>query len=231
VVEKVQIENYSVSAVDYKGIYREKDNNESTYRKIISSLETFDPKTLSQRDEKIAFWINAYNIGAIKMIIDHYPVESIRSRKISWIKNPWDREIITIGGKKYSLKEIEHGILLGKYSEPMAHFAIVCASLSCPDLSKKVYRGEELKDRLIIQAQNFLLNKAKGLKIDREKKVVYFSQIFKFDKKSFPDATESAVPFIIRFIDKEDRKYLAQGNFKHKYLEYDWSLNALSRVK
>ncbi|MBW2002066.1 MAG: DUF547 domain-containing protein, partial [Deltaproteobacteria bacterium] len=205
---------------------------DSLYDTLLKQLADFDPHGIEGRQNQIAFWINAYNIGAIKMIMDHYPVDSIRSTKIHWLKNPWNKKILTIGNTNYSLGHIEHDILLGKYGEPLVHFAIVCASLSCPDLSPTVFKGGRLMEQLERQARLFLGNEKKGLRIDREKGVVHFTMIFKFDTKSFPNGAKDTIPLITRFIDTEkDREYLRSETYESKYLDYNWDLNTLSKAR
>lgn len=227
-----KIGDIELNVVDYDAIQRDREKTNSLYEKILEQLANFDPKTLQNRGEEIAFWINAYNIGAIKMIMDHYPVDSIRSRKINWLRNPWNIKIVTIGKETYSLGQMEHQILIGKYKEPLIHFAIVCASLSCPDLSPKVYEGTRLKEQLERQARQFFQNSKKGLWIRREKGEVFFSQIFKFDKKTFPNGAKDAIALITQFIENEgDRQYLRSGNYSFEYLEYNWDLNTLKNAQ
>ncbi len=108
----------------------------------------------------------------------------------------------------------------------MIHFAVVCASLSCPDLSRQVYEGAFLGEQLARQARRFVNNDTKGLRIDREGKTVYFSNIFKFDEQSFPRGAADALPLIIPFVEKsEDEQYLRSGRYRIEYLDYDWDLN------
>jgi len=232
VVPGKYVEGIRVNVVDYDAIQRHREKPDSLYDKALKQLVNFDPNGLQKREDQIAFWINAYNIGAIKMIMDHYPVDSIRSIKINWLKNPWNKKILTIENETYSLGQIEHEILIGNYGEPLIHFAIVCASLSCPDLSPQVYEGSWLREQLERQAQQFLHNEKKGLWMRREKGEVHFSMIFKFDKKTFPNGVRDAIPLITRFIDKEeDREYLRSGDYKIKYLDYNWDLNTSSKAR
>jgi len=114
----------------------------------------------------------------------------------------------------------------------MIHFAIAYASLSCPDLSPQVYQGAGVMEQLERHAQQFLHNEKKGLWMRREKGEVHFSMIFKFDKKAFPNGVRDATPLITRFIDKEeDREYLLSGDYKIKYLDYNWDLNTSSKAR
>jgi hypothetical protein len=232
VVPGKYIGGIKVNVVDYDAIQGDQVSPESLYEKILRQLLSFEPGTLQSKEEEIAFWLNAYNIGAIKIIIDHYPVDSIRSTKINWLKNPWNKKILTIGNETYSLGQIEHDILIGKYGEPLIHFAIVCASLSCPDLSTQVYEGSRLREQLERQARQFLQSEKKGLRIHREQGKVFFSKIFKFDKKTFPNGVRDAISLITRFIDKEeDREYLRSGDYKIKHLDYNWDLNTSSKAR
>ncbi len=226
------IGDIKLNVADYEAIHKDLERPDSLYEKILRQLADFDPNVFQKREDEIAFWINAYNIGAIKMIIDHYPVDSIRSRKINWLKNPWDKKILTIGNEAYSLGQIEHEILIETYGESLIHFAIVCASLSCPDLKPQVYEGYRLKEQLERQARQFLRNNKKGLWIRKEQGEVFFSRIFKFDKKTFPNGAKDAIPLIARFIeDKEDREYVRSGNYKVRYFDYDWDLNTLKNAR
>jgi hypothetical protein len=232
VVEQKKIKDFTLNVVDYGGIQKSLEKPGSLYESLLKQFEEFDPGTIQNRENEIAFWINAYNIGAIKMIMDHYPVDSIRSRKINWLKNPWNKRILTIGKATYSLGQIEHEILIGKYGEPLIHFGIVCASLSCPELSKQVYEGSHLVAQLEKQARLFLKDTKRGLRIDRKRGEVYFSQVFKFDKKTFPNGARDALPLIVRFVESAgDREYLLEKEYKVKYLDYDWSLNTLQSAE
>jgi hypothetical protein len=230
VAQEKYIGDITLNVVDYDAINNDRETHESIYLRILTQLSNFDPGTLQKREDRIAFWINAYNIGAIKIIMDHYPVDSIRSTKIHWLKNPWNKKILTIGNETYSLGQIEHDILIGIYKEPLIHFAIVCASVSCPDLSPKVYEGTRLMEQLERQVRIFLKNEKKGLFIDRGKGEVSFSMIFKFDKKTFPQGAKDAIPLITRYLDnQEDRDYLRSENYKIRYLDYNWDLNTLPK--
>ena len=218
-----------LTAMDYRKVFDEKDQADSPYRLLLEHFSSYDLTALTSRNEKLAFWINAYNLGAVKMIIDHFPLDSIRSRKINFFKNPWGIKIVNIGGKDYSLGHIEHHILIDKLAEPMTHFAIVCASISCPDLSTEVYHPASLDKQLKQQASLFLLNREKGLKIDRERGIVFFSKIFKFDRKTFPDGAVSAIDLISPFLPGEDRSYIENRKFEVKYLNYNWNLNSAAK--
>ena len=195
--------------------------------------EQFNAWTESQR---LAFLINLYNAGTLKLIVDHYPVKSIKDIG-SFVKGPWDQPAVKLFGKIITLNHLEHDILRKQFSEPRIHMALVCAAKGCPPLRSEVYLAETLDGQLNDQSRGYLTSQA-GLSIDREKKVVYFSSIFKwygedFISKYSPkagftglDKTERAVAkFCSAYIVSTDSAFLSAGGYAFKYLDYDWSLN------
>jgi hypothetical protein len=226
VITGSSLNGIKLNTVDYKGLSRENQDPSSRYNKLLKQLRNFNPASLTGRKNQVAFWINAYNIGAIKMVLDHYPVESIRSFKINIFKNPWKKKILNIGGTLYSLHRIEHLILLNKYRELEAHFAIVCASVSCPEISPVVYTGENLNLLIKSQAVKLFKNSRKGIRIDRKNNTVYISRIFKFDQKNFSRGKSDIIPFILPYITNGNHvEYLKKGKYKIDFLPYNWNLN------
>jgi Protein of unknown function, DUF547 len=198
----VTIDGIHLNAVDYTALSREAKQSNSDYRLLLKELASFNPVTLQSRAEQMAFWVNVYNIGAMKTIVDNYPVESIRSRKINWLGLPWSRKAITVGGKGYSLAAIEHDILLDGFKDLRIHFGINCASVSCADLLAVPYRASTLFSQLEEQGRRLLADRQKGLLIDRDRKAVFLSQIFKFDKKHFDAFGGGTLVFIKEVVPK-----------------------------
>ncbi len=226
----VSIDGVRVTAVDYAALTKEKGKQDSDYEMLLKDLAAFNPENLTDREDKKALWINVYNVAAIKTIIDHYPVDSIRSKKIKWTGSPWDRKTITVGGKEYSLGQIENDILLKTFQDLKIHFGINCASVSCVNLRKEPYRGVTLSKELEEQGREFLGDRQKGLRIDRQKKVIYLSQIFKFDKKDFDKLGGGAIHFVLPFLRPEDQEFLKNEKNKLDYLNYDWKLNDIKNA-
>ncbi|MFC1616989.1 DUF547 domain-containing protein [Candidatus Margulisiibacteriota bacterium] len=199
--------------VDYQGL-----KTDPMWRKLLQEVKNA-PQPATGNAE-IAFWINIYNIGAVKMIVDNYPLKSIRDK--SGLFNPvWGQPIITARGKRYSLGYIEHEILR-KIGEPRIHFAIVCASVSCPDLRQSAFNSASLSYQLDEQAMNFLHNKKKGFFIDKEKRKIYISSIFKWFQDDFGDVRS----FLAKYL-PEYEKELLDKTYEIEYLHYDWALNGL----
>ncbi len=196
----------------------------------LKGLETLVPAEYEAwpRAEKIAFWINAYNVFTIKAILDNYPIKSNWKASLRYPENSirqipgvWDSLKFRVMGLETTLGDIEHKILRKKFGDPRVHMALVCASLGCPELRAEAYTGAALDAQLDDQARKFLKTPAK-FRIDREAGKVYLSPIFKWYSADFrPDAPA----FISRYVDETDSAYLKEGKFKVSYLDYDWSLN------
>ena len=140
------------------------------------------------------------------------------------INSPFEYEIATIGGIKYSLDDIEHGILRKKYREPRIHFALVCASASCPKLRREAFTAERLDSQLNDQARDFLTDSTKNV-VKVTNNTVYLSKIFRWFKGDFVSGRQSIQSYIASFFEGELAKKLHAGEFKERYLPYDWSLN------
>lgn len=206
-------------SVDYPAMKSDPD-----WSRLISDLKKFSPESLKTREQKLAFWINLYNIFAVKMVQDHFPVKSIKDAG-SFFSPVWGKTVGVVGEKEISLDEIEHKILR-KMGEPRIHTAIVCASVSCPDLRIKAYSAPNLEAQLDDQLRRFLENTGKGLRIDSQENRIYISSIFKWFSEDF-EPKGGAVQFIIPYAPEQDRKYLKDQKDKIFYLDYDWGLNFL----
>jgi hypothetical protein len=200
--------------VDYAGL---KANG--LIERLAEQLAKFDPAQLSNRKERLAFYINAYNILAIKMVLDHWPVESIKD--VGSLFNPvWKKPAGELGGDEVSLDEIEHAILR-PLGEPRVHFAIVCASLSCPDLRQEPYTAARLESQLEDQARRFLGNESKGLRIESER--IRISKIFDWFEEDF-DRLGGAEGFIRRYRPDLPKRLVRAD------IPYDWDLNVAPPV-
>jgi hypothetical protein len=202
-----------LSVVDYRGI-----QSDPHYAKALQAFAAVTPAQLQGKNERLAFWINAYNLLAIKAVLDQYPVKSIKDGG-SLLQSIWKKKVGTVAGKAYALDEIENGILRKDFTEPRIHFAIVCASLSCPDLRAESYTAERLDAQLDDAGQPFLANPTKGLVPGPDGKSAKVSSIFKWFGEDF-----GVVGGPAKFILTKTEPGLS-------YLEYDWSLNDSARSK
>lgn len=202
--------------VDYKGFIKDTDKLDG-YLALISNQA---PEKKWSEEEKLAYWINAYNAYTIKLIVENYPLESIQDLhptiKIPGVSTVWHKEFFQIAGKDCSLNEIEHKILRKKFDEPRIHFAINCASFSCPDLWNEAFVAEKMEAQLTARAEAFINNSTKN-KINSN--AIEISRIFSWFKKDFTKKG-SLIAYLNRYA-----KVKINEDADIDYLDYDWSLN------
>lgn len=211
------LEGIPMLAMNYRGL-----GKDSLYTVLLAELENASVSSLKSQEEKLTFWINAYNIMAVKMVLDHYPVESIKDAG-SFITAVWKKDVGVVAGKTRTLNEIEHEILR-KMGEPRIHVAIVCASVSCPDLRPEAYTVDRLHEQLNDQMKGFLANEQKGLQVDESKQRVYLSPIFKWFADDFEEKG-GVRPFLASYAPKQFAGFLLNTRFRVSYLDYNWNLN------
>lgn len=193
--------------VDYKNFRKELGLlNSYLEHQTKNSISEYDTK-----ESKLVYYINLYNAATVKLILENHPLGSIKD-----LKGPWNRKIVTIMGKQLSLGDIEHNILR-KMDEPRIHFAINCASYSCPKLLNEAFTVEKLEEQLEKTAKNFV-NDPKRNVIKKDKAML--SQIFKWYKKDFTDKMS-----LIEYINQYSGTKISKDT-SIEYINYDWSLNA-----
>jgi hypothetical protein len=212
-VQNEERQGIQTNLVDYSGI-----SEDPSYSSLLDKLAVYDNSALLGKD-KLAFYINTYNIFAIKLVIDHQPKHSIKDIG-SWFNPVWQKPAGVLNGQVISLDTIEHKILR-KMSEPRIHFAIVCASLSCPDLRIEPYVSSLIDIQLNEQANIFINNSAKGIEIVGEN--IYISKIFDWFSEDFSD--NDTEEDILKFIAQYQKSATKFSNYKT--LEYNWKLNRL----
>jgi len=206
--------------VDYQGFKKDEEKLDL----YLQSLAQTDLSTLSV-DEKLAFYINAYNGYTIKLILDNYkngaPPSSIK--KIgSLFTSPWSITFANIAGEEFSLDTIEHDIIRKQWNEPRIHFAVNCASRSCPPLLSEPYTGALIDTQLEAATRDFLADPEMNY---LEGQTLYISSIFKWYSEDFQD---NPVQFFLDHTagDLHEQIRKAGDVISVKYLRYDWSLNS-----
>ncbi len=193
--------------VDYSSF----KTNKAELQAYIEVLQGHYPNLEStSKNEKLAYWINAYNALTIDLILRNYPVESIKD-----IKDPWDQRLWKFGDQWLSLNDIEHNILR-KMDEPRIHFAIVCASESCPKLQNTAFKADNLEEQLIKATKEFLADETKN---DISENDLKLSKIFKWFKKDF-EQDGSLIDFLNRYSD-----VTISDKAKKSFKDYSWELN------
>ncbi len=204
--------------VNYKGFAEDKVR----FDEYLNLLNTHHPNNKNwSKDEQLAYWINAYNAYTVELIVDNYPVESIKDIKkgLPFLNSVWDIEFIEIEGNTYDLNHIEHQILRKDFDEPRIHFAIVCASISCPNLSNEAFTASKIDHQLSTQAHAFINDKTKNNISPNEAQL---SKIFSWFKSDFTKKT-TLLEYINQYSDRQ-----ASSDAKVSYLDYDWGLNELT---
>lgn len=203
--------------VDYPGI-----QTEGQFTAYLEQLERVAPDTFAGRNERLAFWINAYNAFAIKGILDDYSPMTAVGRYRYFIGRDY-----RVGGATINLYDLERQILIKQFQEPLIHFAIVCASSSCPKLQPWTYEPDQLERQLNRAARAFINDPTRN-RFDRTNKVASLSMIFKWFEDDFTKAAGSVLSYVTRYVtDPELVQDLMQSEYRIEYLDYDWTLNGI----
>ena len=219
-----EVPDVARTRVDYAGLAGSAD-----WRRLVANVGHTRPAALADRDSRLAYWINVYNILTIDLVLQHYPVDGIRD--IGHLLRPvWKRPAGLVAGRSYSLDEIEQRILR-PLGEPRIHAAIVCASVSCPALRREPFTAAQLDAQLDAALRGWLANPEKGLRIDRTTGTLWLSRIFKWFEEDF-EAQGGVIPFIAPHLGDRDRAWLERHGTgaSIEHLDYDWSLNDLARA-
>ena len=211
-----QVKDVAGVRVDYAALRHSAD-----WSRVLASLVACRPEELRTRKQRLAFWIDAYNALAIDVVVRHYPLKSIRDVG-SLLRPVWKREAGTIGGRAYSLDEIEHAILR-PLGEPRIHAAIVCASLSCPPLRREPFHPDRLEAQLDDQLRAFLADPRKGARLEGD--TLWLSRIFDWFADDFA-AAGGVLAFVRPHLPSEIRERLPAAP-RLRFLDYDWGLNDL----
>jgi Protein of unknown function, DUF547 len=192
--------------VSYTGFQK----NNKKLRAYIASLSETMPDESWSKNEKLAYWMNAYNAMTIDLILRNLPLKSIKD-----IDKPWDQRLWKLGEKWYNLDEIEHQILR-KMDEPRIHFGINCASYSCPPLLNEAFTAEKVDAQLDFLANTFINDSTRNT-ISRDS--VEISKIFNWFSKDFKQ-NGSIIDYLNQYANRT-----ISANAKVRYKDYNWELN------
>lgn len=182
------------------------------------------------REQRFAFWINAYNAHTVQKVVENYPLESIRKLdKAFGLKSVFDQAWIPMPAlhpegkdEELSLNDIEHSILRARFKDARVHAAINCASKSCPPLLNEAFVAERLDQQLESQMRAFV-NDPDRNRFDRAEGQIRLSEVFKWFQEDFERDAGSVVEYLVRFAPPEDAAFLRKA--KVRYLDYSWDLN------
>lgn len=233
-VEKALPGNGLVSAFDYRAALAS-NGTEQALKEQRETLKAFNPDTLDGQAESVAFWLNAYNFFMLEQILTERPDGELVSsvwdyggRVNPFVDSVFERKQFAIGGRDYSLNEMEKEILLGEeytskgWKDARVHFAVNCASVGCPPLRDALYTAENL-ERLLAENTRRAFNTERHLKVKGE--TLYVTELFKWYSDDFNEASGSVRAFIREWADSEVADEVANTSTM-EYIDYDWTLNA-----
>ncbi len=220
--------------VDYAGLERDS----AKLGAYLKTLATAAPKTFASDDERLAFWINAYNAFTLQDAL-----ESVyrKAKGVREVPGFFDRKDHSVASERLTLDQIE--ARARRFRDPRVHFTLVCASTSCPKLQRYSYRGEQLQEQLARVTREFLSDSERGMKIDPRRNKVFISSLFKWYAGDFTGAGNrfsrafaiikayltngrSVINYVKKHAPAEQARYLEERRPKLGYLAYDWSLNS-----
>lgn len=218
-IERYLIERDGVHFIRY-GAVSEEDRND--LERYVDSLQRVSVSELS-RPEQMAYWINLYNAYTIKLILDHYPVDSIRDIKLGGLfaSGPWDAKLMEIEGEEVSLNDVEHRILRPIWRDLRIHYAVNCASYSCPNLQPVPFTAGNTEELLDRGAREYV-NHPRGVRFEGRR--LYVSSIYAWYQEDFGGTEAGVIEHLLGYAEEPLAERLREydGSLRD---EYDWSLN------
>jgi len=226
IVDRHVVSDGAISWVSYSALVKEKQ----TVFDYISKLQAVKQESYDRfdRNQKLAFLVNAYNAFTIQQILEKYPLGSIREIEYEPGVDAWNKARYTLLGKVVSLNELENQWIRGGFQEPLIHFALVCASLGCPGL--RWYSAQEFVEQATGSARAFLSDSRRN-RYDAKSRTLWLSEIFDWYKSDFVDAQGSVARFVAPLVGggpSVEASILAaekSKKLKIRHNTYDWSLN------
>jgi hypothetical protein len=223
--------NGGLNSVRYRAF---KEADHATLKSYVAALERVKLAELA-RPEQFAFWANLYNAKTVDIILDHYPVKTIRDIAINeglvgFLKRtvgaggPWKAKVVTVDGEKLSLDNIEHDIMRPVFKDPRVHYAVNCASIGCPNLQRDAFTGANL-DALLDQGARAFVNSPRGFRFEGGK--VWASSIYSWFKVDFGGDDKSVLAHAARYAEPERAEKLKAATAIDEF-GYDWRLNDAS---
>ncbi len=208
----------AVNLFDYAGV---KGTDHARLSQYVAALERTAVSKLN-RDEQKAYWINLYNSLTVKVILDNYPVDSIKEIRSGWFTpGPWELKLVKVEAVELTLNDIEHRILRPIWKDMRVHFAVNCASIGCPDLAARPYTAENT-ERLLDEGARAYVNHPRGVSLEKGK--LKLSSIFDWFASDFGKTEREVIQSLVPYAEPALAKQLEDFNGNIAY-DYDWSLN------
>jgi hypothetical protein len=230
--------------VDYPGLLADRGELDAYYARLAARSPDSHPVLFAGRDAKLAYWINAYNASVLEAVLAYYPVDSVKDIEppaglffLPRLAGFFYLQKITLGGVRYNLYDLENEVIRRRFEEPRIHFAINCASESCPRLPSRAFLPETLEAQLATEARNFI-REPRNVEIDPEAGTITLSAIFDWFEDDFVEWTARSdgdrqaglLDYIGPHLDAEQRAALALcADCRVGFFEYDWAINDQAR--
>ena len=195
----------------------------------LQRLQQVEVRSL-RRGEQLAYWINLYNALTVQLVLEHYPVDSIKDIDISpglFSVGPWDKKLVNVEGKKLSLNDIEHRILRPIWEDPRIHYAVNCASLGCPNLQREAFTAENAEELMEKGAREYINHPRGAELIDSE---LVASSIYDWFQEDFGGTEAGVIDHLMGYASQELLSRLREARGIDEY-RYDWSLNGWRKAE
>jgi hypothetical protein len=235
--------------VDYRRLSRHPEDLDAYYAELANASPDSHPELFPDRDAELAYWLNAYNGAALKAVLLYYPIESVKDLPhpralffVTRLAGFFYLQRIILGGKKINLYNLEHKIIRKRYLDPRIHFALSCASTSCPRLNRRAYRAADLDRELERDGQTFIRDED-NVFIDPVARTITLSAIFEWYESDFVEWPNREAPttirrnaslltYIARHASPAQRAELAAcADCDVTFATYDWRLNDQARAR
>jgi hypothetical protein len=216
----VQADTAGVHRFDYANVTT---RDRTALTRYLERLQSMDTRRLT-RAQQLAYWINLYNAATVDLVLDHYPVGSIREITDGGLSfGPWDRKILQVQGQALSLNDIEHRIIRPIFREPRIHYALNCAAAGCPNLARTAWTASRLETALEA-AERAYVNDPRGVTVEADGDII-LSKIFIWFQEDFGQTEADVLARLATKAEPELKAALTAADRVAGY-QYDWSLNA-----
>ncbi len=217
-------ENVRNDLVDYDAFAKSQE-----FQQYLQNLDAARLEPMS-KDERLAFWLNAYNAYTIQLINQHKERESIRNINmflgVLRGKRPWKVEIVRAAGRFLNLDDVLNKIIRAEFKEPRIHMALVGAAISSPPLRAEAYEGSLLNQQLDDQTRTFLRERQTANRLDLGNSVIHLSPIFDWNRADFGKTDEAIIRFVAPYFDgRGEKAAFAASRLTLEFTDFDWALN------
>ncbi len=186
----------------------------------LEELQRMTPSSMP-RNRALAFWINLYNAATLKLVLDHYPVKSIKDIG-GFFSSPWKRKLVEVEGKRLTLDQIENEIIRPQFGDARIHFVLNCAALGCPPMQPFAYTGDELEQQLELATRSALASPG-WLRVRED--AVWVTKLFDWYRSDFVADAGSVRAYLARFAPDSLRQKILDEKRPIRMMDYDWALN------